>query len=573
MTDQPKGADIDTPSEIVDLLYRGFLNRAPDPLGHAHFSNVLRTGGSITDLLKAFIESPEYRNKLLAPQPVAQRMFVPLGAPGMRIDWQISPEQLAQLIKRIGDAWTRLGEDRAYYSVLTGDEFLPGNLNADSIERFWASGVDEAAEIQAILARHGFSGTTGATCVEYGCGVGRVSVPLAELFENLHAYDISAPHLKIAREHIDTRQIHNVVFHQVTSDTFENGLFPCDFFYSRLVLQHNPPPIISVLIRLSLRSLRPGGIAVFQVPTCSTGYSFQIDEYLAHDSADDIEMHLLPQSEIIKIITDADCRLLEIREDGAIGMDGRWISNTFIVQKGELIESKRIRPKADANPLKIPDFLSQVSWHHSIEFPNGYRINGAKSLEVMKQQYEMTFGPLALDGKSVLDLGTWSGAFAVEAARRGASRVVSVDYVVWRPPFTFGREAFDFVVAASGFRIEGVELDLDASPLALTGLGEFDVVLFLGVFYHLRDPIAALREISKITREVLVVETYWTEDLPAHPPGMIFYPGSELGDDPTNWWAPNIACVEELLKTFGFSRVVISDGSASNRKWFHAYKN
>ena len=220
----------------------------------------------------------------------------------------------------------------------------------------------------------------------------------------------------------------------------------------------------------------------------------------------------------------------------------------------------------------LPDFFKQRGWHHSIEFANGEIINGDKSLQVMQQQYEMTFGPLTLAGKSVLDLGTLTGAFAVEAARRGAARVVAVDYVGWRPPFLYGREAFDYVVADSGFQIEGLELDLDDSPRLLDQIGSFDIVLFLGVFYHLRDPIAVLKEISKITREALVVETYWAWDLPPHPPAMIFYPDKELAGDPTNWWAPNIACVEALLKTFDFPRVLVSDGSVANRKVFHAYK-
>jgi tRNA (mo5U34)-methyltransferase len=220
----------------------------------------------------------------------------------------------------------------------------------------------------------------------------------------------------------------------------------------------------------------------------------------------------------------------------------------------------------------LPDFFHKRKWHHSIEFSNGQIVHGDKSVEVMKQQYEMTFGPLDITGRSVLDLGTLTGAFAVEAARRGAARVVGLDYVGWLPPFRFGREAFDYVVADSGLDISGVELDLDEAPHSLADLGSFDIVLFLGVFYHLKDPIAALREISKITRETLVIETYWAWDLPPQPPAMIFYPERELAGDPTNWWAPNIACVEALLKTFDFSRVVTTDGSVPNRKVFHAYK-
>jgi tRNA (mo5U34)-methyltransferase len=225
-----------------------------------------------------------------------------------------------------------------------------------------------------------------------------------------------------------------------------------------------------------------------------------------------------------------------------------------------------------ADAIILPDFLDKVTWHHTVQLADGQLIGWGKSIEVMAQQFEMTFGPLDLAGKSVLDIGTWSGAFAVEAARRGADRVVGLDHVVWHPPFQYGRDAFDFIVAASGFQIDGVDLDLDMSPLALKELGTFDVVLFLGVFYHLKDPIGVLKEISKLTRECLVIETYWEAALPQQPPAMVFYPNRELANDPTNWWGPNVACVEALLHTFDFPRVVVADGSYENRKVFHAYK-
>ena len=68
------------------------------------------------------------------------------------------------------------------------------------------------------------------------------------------------------------------------------------------------------------------------------------------------------------------------------------------------------------------------------------------------------------------------------------------------------------------------------------------------------------------------METYWAADLPSDRPLMAFYPGNELANDASNWWAPNIPCVVDLLKTFGFRQVVVSDGSIQNRKMFHAYK-
>ena len=104
-------------------------------------------------------------------------------------------------------------------------------------------------------------------------------------------------------------------------------------------------------------------------------------------------------------------------------------------------------------------------------------------------------------------------------------------------------------------------------------VGQFDVVLFLGVFYHLVDPIQALQNLATLTKEVAVVESHM--DLGNFDrPAMVFYPGAELNNDPTNWWGPNRLCMEALLTLVGFSRIEYQPhpivGAA--RGIFHAYK-
>lgn len=105
------------------------------------------------------------------------------------------------------------------------------------------------------------------------------------------------------------------------------------FFFSRIVFQHNPPPLIGKLIKNALQSLCPGGVAIFQVPTYGNGYSFSVKEYLAIRSRLDMEMHCIPQSEIFAIIAQEGCQSVELREDDAIGRRGTWISNMFVVRR------------------------------------------------------------------------------------------------------------------------------------------------------------------------------------------------------------------------------------------------
>jgi tRNA (mo5U34)-methyltransferase len=198
--------------------------------------------------------------------------------------------------------------------------------------------------------------------------------------------------------------------------------------------------------------------------------------------------------------------------------------------------------------------IRQHFWFHSIDLGRGVVTPGLKTLSTMVVEFGQTFDTLDLRGASVLDVGAWNGGFSAEAKRRGASRVAALDHYAWNFPRFRGRETFDLVNRTLGLGLEAFDIDLDAPQLSLAHLGQFDVVLFLGVFYHLRDPLHALREVAALAAKVLVVETHIEEGTDPRP-SMIFYPGSELDNDPTNWWGPNRACVVSLLKTAGFARV------------------
>jgi len=189
----------------------------------------------------------------------------------------------------------------------------------------------------------------------------------------------------------------------------------------------------------------------------------------------------------------------------------------------------------------------------------------------MMKEYAQTFDSIAIKGKTVADFGAWNGAFTAEAARRGAKHITAVDHVTWNRPGWHGRESFDFVVNHFGLPVTALDIDLDSPTLVLKDVGEHDVVLFLGVFYHLRDPIAALREVAALAREVLVVETHVDHCL-GDGPAMVYYPSDELAGDGSNWWGPNMACVEALLKGLNFSRVEGRQGVDPNRAVFHAWR-
>jgi tRNA (mo5U34)-methyltransferase len=169
--------------------------------------------------------------------------------------------------------------------------------------------------------------------------------------------------------------------------------------------------------------------------------------------------------------------------------------------------------------------------------------------------------PADLRGKSVLDIGCNAGFYSIEMKRRGADRVVGID-------FDSG------YVAQAKFAAQILGQDIEFRQLSVYHLAElreqFDLVLFMGVLYHLRHPLLALDLIHEhVARETLVFQTmlrgapepaqlgedydFWETDIFEQPgfPQMHFVERKYAGD-PTNWWIPNRACAEAMLRSAGF---------------------
>ncbi|HZV34212.1 MAG TPA: TIGR04290 family methyltransferase [Verrucomicrobiae bacterium] len=170
--------------------------------------------------------------------------------------------------------------------------------------------------------------------------------------------------------------------------------------------------------------------------------------------------------------------------------------------------------------------------------------------------------PEDLEGRSVLDIGCNAGFYSLEMKRRGAGRVVGID----SDPAYIAQAKF----AAEVCGAEDIELR-QLSVYDLAQLGEkFDVVLFMGVLYHLRHPLLALDLIHEhVAGDLLVFQTMQrgsnavenvAENPSFHEKDMFDRPGfprmyfieKKYANDPTNWWIPNRACSEAMLRSAGF---------------------
>jgi tRNA (mo5U34)-methyltransferase len=232
-------------------------------------------------------------------------------------------------------------------------------------------------------------------------------------------------------------------------------------------------------------------------------------------------------------------------------------------------------------------------WWHSINLGQGVVTPGHKSPEYLAQELAALHLP-DLRGKTVLDIGAFDGFYSFEAERRGAARVVALEHDSWlaevgytpeyqaecrrrgvplkparnprdlvriaRPPQEqAGKRGFNTAHQALGSRVESVLADFMTTDL--DQLGTFDVVLFLGVLYHLENPLGAVKRLARVTREVAVIETEAVLLLgQEHRSVCWFLEGDELNDDPSNWWAPNQKALTGLCRSAGFRRVDVCAG-------------
>lgn len=195
--------------------------------------------------------------------------------------------------------------------------------------------------------------------------------------------------------------------------------------------------------------------------------------------------------------------------------------------------------------------IASYTWFHSMTLRPGIVTPGKKTIETLAAEEDALFSAVRIKGASVVDVGAWNGYFSFAAKRRGAASVLATDHFIWKHPDYRGRETIELARQVLGSDISLLDVD----PTAMTAkLGRFDVVMFLGVFYHLFDPIDVMKRMRAITSGVLLIETH--QDALEQPrPMMVFYPGSTLERDPTNWWGPNPPLMLYLLLELGFERI------------------
>lgn len=244
--------------------------------------------------------------------------------------------------------------------------------------------------------------------------------------------------------------------------------------------------------------------------------------------------------------------------------------------------------------------VESIPWFHSIDL-GGVTTRGTKTAAQLAHELSRLELP-HLTGKSVLDIGAWDGFFSFEAERRGAHRVVSLDHFVWaldlgphgaewrqlrdegvapplpehsshwKPEGLPGKRGYDTAHQILKSHVETVVGEF--MTMDLQQLGTFDVVLYLGVLYHIENPLEALRRVAAVTADMAIIETEAVEFQWSGRGSLCeFFESNEMNHDVSNWWAPNIRALQGMCRAAGFREVRAVIGPPSwSRSFAHSIR-
>ena len=315
---------------IFSTLFQVMLGRAPAEHEILRLTQQIEAGMPLASVIGWFIRSAEYKGNIV--ESIRQLDVLPPNT----IDFDLTAAEKHALWVHIAGVWSRMGETDPYWSVITLDQYRRSNISrSEQIEQFYETGRADAERIESYLTRNGRPFPENEVCVDYGCGVGRVTLWLARRCRRVLAVDVSKSHLDLARQYLAAQGITNVDFCLVRTLDDLKILQGVKFFHSLMAFQHNPPPLIADILSAVFSGLSAGGCAIFQVPTYAGGYSWDYRRYVAQLMPEKrMELHVLPQWKVFDLAEKAGCKTLEVQPDSFVKVGvPHWISNTFLFLK------------------------------------------------------------------------------------------------------------------------------------------------------------------------------------------------------------------------------------------------
>lgn len=241
-------------------------------------------------------------------------------------------------IKDLQKNWNELGRIDPLWSVLTWRAKKGGKWN---LEEFFATGKAEIDSVMEYAKSLGVCFPRGRA-LDFGCGVGRVTQPLADYFDEVCGVDIASSMIELANAYNRRRDKCKYYLNekddlrQFSDDSF-------DFVYSNITLQHMEPRYFKNYIREFLRVLNPNGLLIFQLPSeparTIEGIAIRfVPQVLLnvyrrgrYSGRPIIEMHGMKREDVVEFLEHNGARLVDVKEDQSSGQD--WISFRYCVVK------------------------------------------------------------------------------------------------------------------------------------------------------------------------------------------------------------------------------------------------
>jgi SAM-dependent methyltransferase len=169
--------------------------------------------------------------------------------------------------------WEKFGKENPYYGVISDESLKTRNLNPEALERFFASGRQDIDRVFRAIAKVAGPGFQPRSALDFGCGVGRLAIPLAERCESVVGVDVSPSMLKEARANCERMQINNLAFCGSIAEA--RGVAGFDFINSYIVFQHIPVARGYALFGELVDLLSPGGVGALHLTFAISASSWQ----------------------------------------------------------------------------------------------------------------------------------------------------------------------------------------------------------------------------------------------------------------------------------------------------------
>lgn len=235
--------------------------------------------------------------------------------------------------------WNKFGETDPLWGILAWQDKAENRWQVDA---FFETGVQEIDEVLAYIdglpldLRHGVA-------LDFGCGVGRLTLALARHFETVHGVDISPAMIELAEHYKEENEAgERCQYHLNERDDlrlFADDSF--DFIYSNITLQHMPPRFSRAYIVEFLRVLAPGGVLIFQIPDTPRRWRRRLIQPLRptrmwrryqkmrYGDRPVMDMYSIKRSDVVRLLETQGARLVDVQPDD--NADAQWHSYRYCV--------------------------------------------------------------------------------------------------------------------------------------------------------------------------------------------------------------------------------------------------